>query len=125
MSKLRIDVLRYNELDAQTLSLISANSEGLILKTHSNKLTDLIAIFRQQKSAKVRVSYLPWFPLCVLLGLVRKEHVEYWREDEVEGSDGGGPDQVEDGGEVGEGDAEHQQHRHHPRPEQDPRRAKL
>ena len=68
---------------------------------------------------------IPQFPLGVLLGLVCKEHVEYRGEDEVEDGDGGGPDQVQDGGEVREGDPKHQEHRHHTRPEQDPRQTKL
>ena len=51
--------------------------------------------------------FLPRFPLGVLRGLIREEHVEYRGEDEVEGGDGRGPDQVQDGGEVREGDPQH------------------
>ena len=57
-------------------------------------------------------------PVLVLLGLVGEEHVEDGREDEVEDGDGGGADQVEDGGEVRQRDAEHQQTSHHQRAEQ-------
>ena len=74
---------------------------------------------------KWRLHLIPQFPLGVLLGLVSEEHVEYRGEDEVEDGDGRGPDQVQDGGEVREGDAKYQQHSHHTRPEQDPRRTKL
>ena len=63
------------------------------------------------------IFYSPVRPFSVILCLVCEAEVEEGREDKVERGDGGGSDQVEDGGEVRQRHGEQQQRRHHQRAE--------